>query len=145
MYFLCSPPIKFFLDLSISFIQVVGAWGRFLSIFLLHLYPLYIGIFHQLGVYLAIGPFFLILRLIPRIAQIIGGSRRQPFHNLDMIIHIKSLFGHIFCIFLTFLLGCPFSLHDLSVGVEVLTDGVVFGVIPRDVCVMVVLVHCTGG
>jgi len=61
--------------------------------------------------------------------------------NFKFIIHVKASPGEILVIFFSLLLGGPLPLFHFKIRVDLQSRGMIFVNIPRDVSVVIILVH----
>ena len=124
------------------FLETISANSRTFSILLLHLNSIKIGILAQLRVYFYPWSKFFEFIEIPLILSSMGMSWWDLFGYFKIIIHIESSFSDIFCIFFSLFLRLPFPLLELKIHVYLQSWCMIFGNIPWDVCMIIILIHC---
>ena len=111
------------------------------SVLLLHLDTIQEGIFAQFRINFVFLSCFLELREVPFILRSMHLSRGNSFANFKLIVHIETFLSEIFSFLDPFLLRLPFPLLNLKISIEFLPRSVVFRDIPRNIGMVVILVH----
>jgi hypothetical protein len=123
------------------FFEAVATNSRNFSVLLIHFDSVQIRVLDQFEVDLVFLAHLFNLFKVPwaLLAMCVCGG--YSFGNFKLVVHIKAPFGDHFVVADTFFLRSPFALFDFKLRVSLGPRSVVLTDVPRDVSVIIVLVH----